>query len=498
MSFTPKSRTLAHLLAVLLTLPLLCACSSSSSDELAATPIPDTPTSPDYYINLSIVVSSGNEGTMRAPSGGENGDGREPGLSRENAVTGITLLLYEYEEEDGINMPSTSETKFAFVKYYKVNGPEPGTGDIEAVYTTGNQPLKNSGLELNRTYHAIVVANCDLTGNVTTETKVVNFREEVASTIYSGSGIGIDAANFVMASERNFDFTLQNPKSETIDGKPALVYTLDDAIVIERLAARVDFWMTRATYSENYHGHQGYVYDVDGCKDKFVLTAVTPFNLYNDTEYLIKRINEGGQIKYLGRESNISNSYDKYVIDPKTVDKLMSGTTPPHDFYDNPLSNFSTTANAYRQTTEMLHDNKLDEQKSQYAEFENIGNGIDNFILCYPKENTLMLASPLYYFATGVAIEGYYYKEGEAEGTPYTYFGFLRHQGEKDSGFYAIKAQKDLTPEDVGSQTTAMNFGVVRNNIYRISIESITKKGEIKLQIKVKKWDTFTHETIYM
>jgi len=46
--------------------------------------------------------------------------------------------------------------------------------------------------------------------------------------------------------------------------------------------------------------------------------------------------------------------------------------------------------------------------------------------------------------------------------------------------------------------TTAMKFGVVRNNIYRISINSIDKKGSLDLSIKVKKWDTFTHDWIYM
>ena len=43
-----------------------------------------------------------------------------------------------------------------------------------------------------------------------------------------------------------------------------------------------------------------------------------------------------------------------------------------------------------------------------------------------------------------------------------------------------------------------MNFGVVRNNIYRISIDRIDEKNNMQLNIKVKKWDVFTHEVIYM
>ena len=41
-----------------------------------------------------------------------------------------------------------------------------------------------------------------------------------------------------------------------------------------------------------------------------------------------------------------------------------------------------------------------------------------------------------------------------------------------------------------------MNFGIVRNNIYRVSVDKI-KEGNT-LEIKVKMWDKFTHEVIYM
>ena len=47
-----------------------------------------------------------------------------------------------------------------------------------------------------------------------------------------------------------------------------------------------------------------------------------------------------------------------------------------------------------------------------------------------------------------------------------------------------------------------MNFGIVRNNIYRISIDKVHEKTDetpkITLKIKVKKWDKFEHAPIYM
>ena len=113
-------------------------------------------------------------------------------------------------------------------------------------------------------------------------------------------------------------------------------------------------------------------------------------------------------------------------------------------------------------------------------------------------ENTLIPnESLLYYQATGIAIEGYYYKGGlSATPTRKVYYGYLRHQGDADS--YDILTTNDTSEK---SATTPMNIGVVRNNIYRIWIGSIQKEQEdikVTLNIKVKKWDKFEHETIYM
>ncbi len=127
------------------------------------------------------------------------------------------------------------------------------------------------------------------------------------------------------------------------------------------------------------------------------------------------------------------------------------------------------------------------------------GGTADNMIIAYPKENTLLAASPLYYYATGLAIEGYYYAGDDATKTPtrYVYVGYMRHQGESSASYPALEAgslDKTLT----GSSTVAMNFGVVRNNIYRVRINKINEKGEMELKIKVKKWDPYVHAYIYM
>ena len=513
MSVFSKIYHLRTLLTAALLLPLLCACSLYDYADNAETPASPAD-STIKYINLSIVVSAGNEGTTRAgqPAGGENGDGREIGSGRENKVTGITLMLYR--DDKGIN--TDDNTTIDFIRYYGVTEIEKSSdANIEVSYETGYQPLAGTDIKLDEKYHAIVVANKNLTGEVfVRSSSVADVRKKIISEIYDGGGIGIDAKNFVMASEKDFAFTLKDLTSEdkVVDGKPALVYSLD-GIRIERLAARIDFWMKGAKYQtkddNSAYETPGYEYNVtkpDGTlsDDKFVLTAVTPFNIYDESEFYIKHVHPSdGNEKYLEDET-----MESYVIDPKTVDK-ETVTLSVGLKYINPLSelvkastveDMATAAGDWRRTTEYLHEGKEKEtENSQYATFDGIGAD-DNFILCYPKENALKLSSPLYYYATGVAIEGYYYKDGQGTGEYRVYYGFLRHQGEGSSSTYTINTKEDFVGKEnelVGDQKTAMNFSVVRNNIYRISIDKITEQG-IELKIIVKEWDKFTHDMIYM
>lgn len=522
MSIRSNTPHIRHLLAAALLLPLLTACSFMSEDYYDCDKEPPTTTSPERYINLSIVVSAGNENATRAPQGGEDGDGRETGSERENKVTGITLMLYrdgQDENDKGINTDNP-DTKIDFIRYYKVDKTKTSGENIEASYTTGYQPLAGTDIKLGVKYHAIVVANKNLTGEVFVGSSVAVVREKVISDIYERGGIGIDAENFVMASEKDFDFKLKDPTSEVVDGKPALVYSLD-GIRIERLAARIDFWMKGATYKtkDNNPAYEtpGYEYDVtksngNPSKDKFVLTAVTPFNLYDGDEYFIKRItdknydftNNKASVVYLGNE-RITTGTDhlNYVLDPYTGSKTAN-TVPDYMKQDYALENFLKSENSTYDAKKGLissfrSSNGEDGEKGVFTYEENGKEG-DNIIICYPKENTLWKSSPLYYYATGLCIEGDYYKNGTGTPTPLTYYGFIRHQGESTtSGVYPIVPSDQLgSYKEENENIFPMNFGVVRNNIYRISIDNITEQGNITWKIEVKNWDVFEHKTIFM
>lgn len=503
MSIISKLHHIRYMVAASLLLPLVCACSSEDNGDGMAEP---QLASSNQYINLNIVVSSGSEGTMRGtPAGGENGDEREAGSERENLVTGVTVMLYE--DANGIN--TSAETTLAFCKYYPVSlvsretaGTPYATKTDEAVYSTGDQPLVGSGLDMSKEYHAIVVANQNMASTFTTASKVKDVRDYVTTHVYSGSGLGADASHFVMSLETDYTVNFTSPSSKTTVGNKTTYHF--DNIRIERLAARVDFWTNNATYGEkdalshNYRA-PGYVYPVwkttdvstPTSTDKFVLTAVTPFNLYNADEYLFKRTNDAAP--YLAEEFATN-----YVIDPNTAGKTAASPS----YYKNTLTYLvgidETNLSLSAATGYFQAANALYVSSTQKAKFTGDGDK-DNFILCYPRENTLSTSSPLYYYATGVAIEGDYYPAGSAadltKAKHFIYYGYLRHQGE-GTGPYTIKARTDLSTTE--TYTTPMNFSVVRNNLYRISIDKITEKGELELKIMVKKWDTFTHSWIYM
>lgn len=503
MSIISKLHHIRYMVAASLLLPLVCACSSEDNGDGMAEP---QLASSNQYINLNIVVSSGSEGTMRGtPAGGENGDGREAGSERENLVTGVTVMLYE--DDNGIN--TSAETTLAFCKYYPVSlvsretaGTPYAIKTDEAVYSTGDQPLVGSGLDMSKKYHAIVVANQNMASTFTTASKVKDVRDYVTTQVYSGSGLGADASHFVMSLETDYTVNFTSPSSKTTVGNKTTYHF--DNIRIERLAARVDFWTNKATYGEKdalSHNYSvpGYVYPVwkttdttvPTSTDQFVLTAVTPFNLYNAGEYLFKRTNDAAP--YLAEETTTN-----YVIDPNTASKTTASPT----YYNNTLTYLvgidETNLSLSAATGYFQAANALYVSSTQKAKFTGDGDK-DNFILCYPRENTLSTSSPLYYYATGVAIEGDYYPAGSAadltKAKHFIYYGYLRHQGE-GTGPYTIKARTDLSTTE--TYTTPMNFSVVRNNLYRISIDKITEKGELELKIMVKKWDTFTHSWIYM
>ena len=463
----------------------------------------------DNYINLTIAVSNNTANTRAGelPQGGENGDGREAGFAHENSVAGITLILYS--DDAGIN--TSADPVLALVRYFPVTlesrdaqGKNYSDKTEEARYTTGDQPLGKPRIDFSKAYHAIVVANQDLRPALTEGTsKLSDVRKYVTGFIYMGSPMNgaADCSSFVMSTETDgiLDFATAT-YAEDAAGDRHYDMTATP-LVIERLAARIDFWAKNATgYDATTYSKKGYVYKVEGsATDKFVVTGIVPFNLANGDatygqEYLLKRQAanttdlDAKKVEYLADETPTS-----YVIDPKTFDKALTPTL------QSPLSGLYSLigdGNKVETKADNPYYQSVEDMRVSTAKFTL--DGSDDLVVCYPMENTLLPTSPLYYNATGVAIIGYYYKDGTGAGVRYVYLSYLRHQGTAASYDVNPFTTPLSTTEVMG--TTPMNYGVVRNNIYRVSINNVSKKGDLELSIaiKVKMWDPFMHDYIYI
>lgn len=494
-----------RLLCTLFSVLLLCACSDSDGTD-----VDNQQNVGNIYVNFAISVANGNSGMRAAtPAGGEDGDGREAGILRENTISGITVILYQ--DATGIN--TTANPTLDLVRYFPVSEKATGTTPIEVTYTTGQQPLGKHNLDLTKTYHAIVIANApEVAASLTEGTSKLNdVRNLTLTTIYNGNAtLSADyITNFAMSSEEDNTIDFSSVTAKNLDGTAHtpgkdMYYDLtSQPVVIERMAARIDFWSKKSngykTTTDNpAYTIPGYEYDVTSSTDKFVVTGVVPFNLVNGIadygkEYLIKRLRtdiaDAYTTSYLADETTAN-----YVIDPQTTAKVTAATPGLTNSLENVYSLIgdagkleNTTDNPYYHSVEVMHASS---SKSDIDYKENV-------VVAYPMENCLLPESKLYYHATGIAIIGYYYVNGTGTGTRYVYLGYLRHQGDAESYDIQPYTTPLATDATMGS-TTAMKFGVVRNNIYRVSINSIDKKGTLELSIKVKKWDTFTHSWIYM
>lgn len=539
MSLFSKSFKAFLLVVATALLPMLASCqliTEDYDDEISDN-------SASRYINITVSVSASNEPVTRAnPTGGETGDGLEKGLERENAVDNITLIFYK--DDAGINTTDAT-TKVAFFATYPVtktdnyNGthnhqldgdsPAGWTGennDNEVIYSTGDQKLDEDAIDVTKTYHAIVVANAPnaLLANITPGVTTISaLRDMVVSTVYEGTevgivaGVGTAAQKFVMSSERDATVTFTNKK---IDEQKNTITYYFECIHIERLAARIDFWAKTkdpdatttymaAAYDADTYDHAGYVYNV-GPKDTeekqnhFVLTSITPFNLMNGNEYLLKRTNDENK-PYLAKETTTN-----WVLDPySALEGGKNGNVHPDYLVSNLTDVKANMANDYNIVLSTRQTASTTEAEGTKFSIEENGVTADNIIIGYPKENTLTAnATPLYYYATGLAFEGYYYSKNATKDTNGKYTGgerkvfyhYLRHQGDQDAAYSAL-TDETLDTDTKCPASPAMNFGIVRNNIYRVCIESITPVDDdikVTLLIKVKKWDKFVHEPIYM
>lgn len=430
---------------------------SCASDTTSDLPLP----SKDMKAYLQVKVTVEGSGDTRAsrattgPQGGEEGDGREPGINKENDVNSLTVLLYKSGKDDLSEADATIDYVYTFTNLNKVTT----SSGSDATYTT--VPREIDASIVGKNYHVIVIANADdMTSRC--KGKISEVRDLQMSKVCTRDADITNFSNFIMSSKKDatIDFTTEGSETDPY------VVNVD----IERLAARIDI-IPNATYDA---ASNAYYYDVkDGANviGGFKLESVTPSKVLTKGEYLIKRVSSAAAVSavtYFGLEEMdaTTKASTNYVVCPWTKDR--TGLT---------LAKAEGPASLY----------KVKETTSTSTAV-----GKASYILDYVMENTTTDNAVVN--STGLIFKGKYYEETEWDATNHR--PIASATGTDREYTYTIRHSD---PNGTGPSTAPMYYGIVRNNIYQVKIEGVVGKTKgLKLTIHVRKWATYTHDETTM
>ena len=432
---------------------------SCASDTTSDLPLP----SKDMKAYLQVKVTVEGSGDTRAsrattgPQGGEEGNGREPGINKENDVNSLTVLLYKSNKDDLSDDNAIIDYVYTFTNLTKATT---STSGIDATYTT--VPKEIDAAIVDKNYHVIVIANADDMTFRCKGKKISEIRDLQMSKVCTRDADITKFSNFIMSSKKDatIDFTTEGSETEPY------VVNVD----IERLAARIDI-IPNATYDA---ASNAYYYDVkDGANviGGFKLESVTPSKVLTKGEYLIKRVSSAAAVSavtYFGLEEMdaTTKASTNYVVCPWTKDR--TGLT---------LAKAEGPASLY----------KVKETTSTSTAV-----GKASYILDYVMENTTTDNAVVN--STGLIFKGKYYEETEWDATNHR--PIASATGTDREYTYTIRHSD---PNGTGPSTAPMYYGIVRNNIYQVKIEGVVGKTKgLKLTIHVRKWATYTHDETTM
>ena len=439
--------------------------------ELIHDDLPETRTDGEpVYIRLQISTGGEMSATRSNPTGGEDGDGREPGTDAENAVSNVTLFLFD------ANVAIDGEESTPLIPLSFSGSDLMDSGDrpdeIEQIYTIEKEVR---GLSED-SYHILAVANMTF-GENELPTTLGTLRDKI---ITSALWTGDTPTNFVMSSEELA--TIREIKASTEQ------YPAEVEITIERLAAKVDYKVAEESFETT---------------DNTGTVKILGAQLVNDFkkgEYLFKRVGssaDASSFTYLGDEEPVPpGDATNWVVDAYTTETKQTGD------YNNPYSSFAPS-----------------------TDFPENASTTNFVLLGYTMENTNNVSGDdLEKYATGVVFKAQYMPKGDEYQEGQTFYSY-------NSTIYpSIQAIIDANPETAGmTETTCeqfgvnvfengicyytwwirhsnnanddiMRYGIVRNNWYQLTVNSI--KGlpsggdDIVIIVAVEPWQPLDSEDL--
>lgn len=501
------------------------------------------------YLKLQVRVPNDNV-TRANPTGGANGDGTEAGIEsgnrHENKLNNVMVFIIR--AYNGLDASGT--TTFLFKGYLNSlsEGWSEQTYGVDVTFPTGDYVPQDGD-------RVIVVANAGNKTNLITTLGAL--RDWTTYSAWSGSSVS-EAHDFVMSSADNSG-TQGKVVVGTHTGRKEDPYISE--LDIQRAAARIDFMYNDTHNRPSSSSNKELLYDVT--RDPEVRTSdvlgtvhlqnIIPVNLMQESSGFIKRVTENDNIKsaikYAAAETPTVGKPTNYVIEPHTLDKENKRV----EELDTELGTWygSTRASqVFASPNSCLGDaNSIATYMATKTEKSEMSYFTHYMTLAYTNENTQSKEKHDPNFMTGLLLKATYvpttvYSDASLTVASYTkgttfwrYTPTKASMVEEDSKYFttegAATAYKAAHPEDLAEiveypsgicyynlwlrhanveanphETFPMEYGIVRNNIYRVGVEKFTGPGtptpsyegpeHVRLRIFVRPWNRRVHPEILL
>lgn len=556
----------AHFLTgvCIMLLPLLYSCSADNHDIFEEEEIQNTGERTNLKLILNINSDPNNMTRVSDnPMGGEDGNGLRHGEHHENDIENLCIFAFTDDGEVGItNLNAETPIKYCrFVDDVDFH-PTHANTYYNDKYISTEVDIEFEGRIVSKTDAFLILANM---GDVTTSvTKLGQLRDLLVNkTLTRPSTPGAPLSECTC-------FTMSNASnSRSMGGTGTKETPYRVAVDLERTTARVDFWyqngLEDSNKPDNLPVSTPLGYKVVNPNDNteqtgwMYITHIKLMNVAHYAPYALKRLaqRESDAPTYLANEEHINDEATHYVIEPHTWDKSKRGIVTYEQLYGNTRIQYASSNYAmpgFFTTQEAVHPYATPQIAPNASDGFNQGwskdaiTGEAYYVLDYINENTVEKEYTSGLNTTSLLIKAkyipksMYFIEGGTLKTKAARYGDTFWMMEKmESGvrqklyfeteatanrfktdnptatytapvlytngdcYYTIWIRHDNN--NVETTIGKMEYGIVRNNIYRIGVNKVVGPGtvapssnenpeDINTRIYVRKWNVINIPTI--
>lgn len=430
----------------------------------------------ETYATIRIAMPGGADAMGRALTKAthpETGDGLEVGTDNENNFHDIALYFFDGHEKTSTCKGVLTINSKDFTKQ--------SNEEKNVVYTTTN-PIKVGIEGTGMKVYAV------MNGSVSGANAGINLETFLEKTVKTDAVFNENKDKFLMTSRTpgNLTITSENNKEDN----PAQL-----EVSVERTAAKITYKAENTTQGQENQ----YEVKKEGTSDVAATVTLTGYklvNLRNDAYFFRKVANTNGDWKNEPNLGNGEQTSSNFVIDPYFTAKTVEAASK---------ENF---------------DSEWFGPDQEYAvnpqEYQNLPTNTEHKLLGYCMENTTTQDAQLNGYSTGIIFQATYapkevyvlnQEKNDFEATSYTngetfysYANVLYKNKQDIIDFYKIAENSALIKEYKGNgskgaicyykywirhmnnknneQMGPMEFAIVRNNVYKLSVSKVNDLGE--------------------